>query len=168
MRIAGIQKDSITNGTGLRDVIFMQGCPHRCEGCQNPQTWNPEGGTEMTLDEIINELKDSSNNVTISGGEPFRDYRELIELVCKITETFPTKTIWIYTGYRINELARWVLAILSMRGVEAIVDGQYVERLRDTNLRFRGSSNQLIIDLQRSYTEDKLILWEDSNSESLR
>ena len=162
MRIAGIQKDSITNGSGIRDVVFLQGCPHRCEGCQNPQTWNPEGGTEMTLDEIMEEIKHSSNNITISGGEPFRDRNQLMSLVEKINECSPTKTIWIYTGYKLEELNPWVLAFLSMRNVEVIVDGRYLEEQRSPELRFRGSSNQRLIDLQRSYREDKIILWEDN------
>ena len=166
MRIAGIQKDSITNGTGIRDVIFLQGCPHHCVGCHNPQTWNPDGGTEMTLDEIMLELKDSSHNVTISGGEPFQDRNQLISLVEKINEYFPTKTIWIYTGYKLEELNPWVLAFLSMRNVEVIVDGRYVEEWKSPELRFRGSSNQRLIDLQRSYREDKIILWEDKNEET--
>lgn len=162
MRIAGIQKDSITNGVGVRDVVFLQGCSHHCVGCQNPQTWNPDGGSEMTLDEIMSEIKDSSNNITLSGGEPFRDRNQLISLVDKINECFPTKTIWIYTGYKLEELNPWVLAFLSVRNVEVIVDGQYVERLKSPELRFRGSSNQRLIDLPRSYREDKIILWEDN------
>lgn len=163
MRIAGLIRDSLVNGRGLRDVIFIQGCPHHCEGCQNPHTWNPNGGTEMTVDEIANELKDSSNNITLSGGEPFMNKTQLLDLVFKINEEFPTKTIWIYTGYKLEELSPWVLAVLSMRNVEVIVDGEFVEDLKDSNLQYRGSSNQRLIDLQRSYREDKIILWEDTN-----
>lgn len=163
MKIAGLIRDSLVNGVGLRDVIFMQGCPHHCEGCQNPHTWNPDGGIEMTVDEIVNELKDSSNNITLSGGEPFMNKTQLLDLVFKINEEFPTKTIWIYTGYKLEELSPWVLAVLSMRNVEVIVDGEFIEKLKDSNLQFRGSSNQRLIDLQRSYREDKIILWEDTN-----
>lgn len=163
MKIAGLIRDSLVNGVGLRDVIFMQGCPHHCEGCQNPHTWNPDGGIEMTVDEIVNELKDSSNNITLSGGEPFMNKTQLLDLVFKINEEFPNKTIWIYTGYKLEELSPWVLAVLSMRNVEVIVDGEFVEKLKDSNLQFRGSSNQRLIDLQRSYREDKIILWEDTN-----
>ena len=163
MKIAGLIRDSLVNGVGLRDVIFMQGCPHHCEGCQNPHTWNPDGGIEMTVDEIVNELKDSSNNITLSGGEPFMNKTQLLDLVLKINEEFPNKTIWIYTGYKLEELSPWVLAVLSMRNVEVIVDGEFIEKLKDSNLQFRGSSNQRLIDLQRSYREDKIILWEDTN-----
>lgn len=163
MKIAGLIRDSLVNGVGLRDVIFMQGCPHHCEGCQNPHTWNPDGGIEMTVDEIVNELKDSSNNITLSGGEPFMNKTQLLDLVFKINEEFPNKTIWIYTGYKLEELSPWVLAVLSMRNVEVIVDGEFIEDLKDSNLQFRGSSNQRLIDLQRSYREDKIILWEDTN-----
>lgn len=163
MKIAGLIRDSLVNGVGLRDVIFMQGCPHHCEGCQNPHTWNPDGGIEMTVDEIVNELKDSSNNITLSGGEPFMNKTQLLDLVFKINEEFPNKTIWIYTGYKLEELSPWVLAVLSMRNVEVIVDGEFIEKLKDSNLQFRGSSNQRLIDLQRSYREDKIILWEDTN-----
>ena len=163
MKIAGLIRDSLVNGVGLRDVIFMQGCPHHCEGCQNQHTWNPDGGIELTVDEIVNELKDSSNNITLSGGEPFMNKTQLLDLVFKINEEFPNKTIWIYTGYKLEELSPWVLAVLSMRNVEVIVDGEFVEKLKDSNLQFRGSSNQRLIDLQRSYQEDKIILWEDTN-----
>lgn len=163
MKMAGLIRDSLVNGVGLRDVIFMQGCPHHCEGCQNPHTWNPDGGIEMTVDDIVNELKDSSNNITLSGGEPFMNKTQLLDLVFKINEEFPNKTIWIYTGYKLEELSPWVLAVLSMRNVEVIVDGEFIEKLKDSNLQFRGSSNQRLIDLQRSYREDKIILWEDTN-----
>ena len=163
MKIAGLIRDSLVNGVGLRDVIFMQGCPHHCEGCQNPHTWNPDGGIEMTVDDIVNELKDSSNNITLSGGEPFMNKTQLLDLVLKINKEFPNKTIWIYTGYKLEELSPWVLAVLSMRNVEVIVDGEFIEKLKDSNLQFRGSSNQRLIDLQRSYREDKIILWEDTN-----
>lgn len=163
MKIAGLIRDSLVNGVGLRDVIFMQGCPHHCEGCQNPHTWNPDGGIEITVDEIVNELKDSSNNITLSGGEPFMNKTQLLDLVFKINEEFPNKTIWIYTGYKLEELSPWVLAVLSMRNVEVIVDGEFIEKLKDSNLQYRGSSNQRLIDLQRSYREDKIILWEDTN-----
>lgn len=163
MRIAGLIRDSLVNGTGLRDVLFIQGCPHHCEGCQNPHTWNPDGGIELTVDEIINELKNSSNNITLSGGEPFWNTYNLINLTKQLSIQFPTKTIWVYTGYRFEELSRDVLEELLYNNVMVIVDGQYEKDKRDVTLQFRGSSNQRIIDIKKSLLRGEVVLWEDAN-----
>ena len=104
MRLAGIVKDSIVDGVGIRDVIFVQGCPHKCPGCQNPSTWSLDGGEEYRLNEIADELDDSPNNITISGGEPFWNCGKLTDLLTFLDMLYPKKTIWIYTGYKFEEL----------------------------------------------------------------
>lgn len=164
MKIAGIIKDSIVNGIGIRDVIFVQGCPHRCKGCHNPQTWDFTKGEERTIQSLIDELKDSPNDITISGGEPFYYPIELCTLIGHLHWAYPKKTFWIYTGYRIEELNPNDLRFLSNCKVEVIVDGRYEEDKRDTSLRFRGSSNQRLIDLKQTVKSEyeQIVSWEDT------
>lgn len=160
MRIAGIVRDSIVDGEGIRDVVFFQGCPHRCEGCHNSQTWDYDGGTVYTAAQIVKELSNSSNDITISGGEPLNQWDALIRLLELIRST-TTKRVWLYTGNTVvptkgtyKKLAKYV---------DVIVDGRYVKELRDTNLLFRGSSNQRIIDLPKSVEASEIVLWEGTH-----
>ena len=158
MRIAGIVRDSIVDGTGIRDVVFVQGCSHHCKGCQNHQTWDYGGGEHWFVGDIVNELSNSSNDVTISGGEPFDQYTSVLELCTQLHKQ--GKRIWVYTGNTVNvpiikpyrELAQFV---------DVIVDGKFIEELKDSNLRFRGSSNQRIIDLKKSVKANEIVLWEE-------
>ena len=99
MRIAGITKDSVVNGIGIRDVIFVQGCGHHCEGCHNPQTWDFNGGLHMEVDDLVNFLKDSPNQVTISGGEPLNQFNDVYELMKRVNES-SGKRFWVYVKER--------------------------------------------------------------------
>ena len=162
MRIAGIQRDSITNGVGIRDVIFMQGCSHHCKGCHNPQTWDYDSGEIYLTGRILRELKDSPNNITISGGEPFDQYNALYRLVVAIKKA-TGKSIWIYTGNTVD-ISKSTYRRLAPY-VDVIVDGRYVEKLKDSELVFRGSSNQRIIDLPKSVKANKIVEWEDKYDE---
>lgn len=157
MRLAGIVRDSIVDGEGIRDVIFFQGCSHRCRGCHNPRTWNYEGGEHRFLGSVVNELADSSNNVTISGGEPLDQAEHLIELVKELKQQ--GKNIWLYTGNTVDPKKR-IYYVLS-RYVDVVVDGKFIEELKDPELLFRGSSNQRIIDLPKSVKEGQIVLWEE-------
>lgn len=162
MRIAGIVRDSIVDGIGIRDTIFFQGCPHHCKGCHNPQTWDYDGGEEVSIREILDVLYNSSNDITISGGEPLEQFDELILLLESIRQT-TTKRVWLYTGYVFNfELPtdRYTLNLLS-NYVDVLIDGRFVDTLTG-DYRFKGSSNQRLIDLPRSVKENKIILWEDN------
>jgi anaerobic ribonucleoside-triphosphate reductase activating protein len=159
MRIAGFIKNSVVNGIGIRDVVFVQGCPHHCVGCHNPKTWSYTDGVKMEYNEIALELESSSNNVTISGGEPLLYlWEDLLLLLCELKRQ--GKTIWLYTGYRYEDLELIDLLYLS-EFVEVLVDGRYEEGKRDLTLRFRGSSNQRLIDLPKSVKEGKVVLWEE-------
>lgn len=162
MRLAGIVKDSIVDGDGIRDVIFVQGCPHHCVGCHNPQTWSFEGGEEYRFSDIADELEDSPNNITISGGEPFHNAKRLSDLVTYLDMVFPKKTIWIYTGYKFEELPEWLLKYFKYFNVEVIVDGAFEEAKKDTNLRFRGSSNQRLIDFKKTIESGQIVSWEET------
>lgn len=159
MRIAGIVRDSIVDGVGIRDVIFTQGCPHHCEGCHNPQTWDKNGGYEMSIPDILAELKGSSNDITISGGEPLAQFNELLSLVKSISIVFG-KRIWIYTGFTYENIAKSKIDQLAL-WCDVLVDGKYEKDKKDNTLLFRGSSNQRIIDLPKSVKENRVVLWEE-------
>lgn len=153
MRIAGIQRDSITNVIGIRDVVFLQGCSRKCEGCHNPHTWDYNGGEQRFVGDIVKELSDSSNNVTISGGEPFDQYLSLVELCKQLNKQ--GKTIWIYTGNTVKPTNKVYKTLADY--VDVIVDGKFISSLKDPTLLFRGSSNQRIIDLKKSVKEQCIV-----------
>ncbi|WP_214783520.1 anaerobic ribonucleoside-triphosphate reductase activating protein [Exiguobacterium sp. s183] len=150
MRILSVVEESVVDGPGIRTVIFTAGCPHHCKGCHNPSSWNPAGGEEIEVDEIVRRIELSGwDGVTISGGEPFLQSAELAKLVkaCKSLG----KNVWVYTGYTIEQLVAMqdgaVQTVLDYADV--LVDGRFEQSLRDMRLRFRGSSNQRIIFLNK-------------------
>jgi anaerobic ribonucleoside-triphosphate reductase activating protein len=157
IRVASILKDSVVNGEGIRDVVFLQGCKHFCKGCHNPQTWNVEGGTEFTVEEILNELKGSNNQVTISGGEPLLHLPSLFELLNRL-EREQGKRCWLYTGYRFNEIPHYILVELAYY-VDVLVDGRFELDKKDLRLAYRGSTNQRLIDLPQTIANKELTLW---------
>lgn len=162
MRYHNITKDDMLNGDGLRVVLWVSGCEHHCKGCQNPVTWNPEDGLEMTtreLEEIAEQLsKDYISGITFSGGDPLhpvnRDSIYQIAKWCKIK--YPTKTIWCYTGY----LYEQVKDLPVMEYIDVLVDGKFVQELADVKYKWAGSRNQRVIDVQKSLNVGKVILYE--------
>ncbi len=150
MRILSVVEESVVDGPGIRTVVFTAGCPHRCKGCHNPSSWNPAGGEEIEVEELVQRIKLSGwDGVTISGGEPFLQPSELAKLVmaCKSLG----KNVWVYSGYTLEQLEAMndeaVQMVLDYADV--LVDGRYEQSLRDMGLRFRGSSNQRIIFLNK-------------------
>lgn len=158
MRVAGIQRDSITNGIGIRDVVFLQGCSHKCRGCHNPRTWDYNGGEHRFIGDIVKELSDSSNNVTISGGEPLDQFQSLVELCRQFKKQ--GKSIWLYTGHTVKPTNTVYKTLAEY--VDVIVDGRFVCDLKDSSLLFRGSSNQRLVDLPKSVKAEQIVLWEDT------
>lgn len=154
MKIAGLIKESIVDGPGIRLVIFCQGCPHACKGCHNPETHDFNGGKTVKLEAILGMLDENPllTGVTFSGGEPFCSSRAVRYLCEKIKEK--GLDIVIYSGYTYEELVK--LSRLNedigyiMRSADYLVDGPYVEELSDKTLIFRGSSNQNFIDLKET------------------
>lgn len=148
IRIAGIVDDSIVDGEGVRLTVFTQGCPHHCHGCHNPQTWNLTGGHEIDTEEIVQKLKANPllSGITFSGGEPFLQPAPLTELAQAAHKL--GLDVWSYTGFTLEELEKRTDMQQLLNEVDVLVDGPYVEALRDLTLRFRGSSNQRIIDLK--------------------
>lgn len=162
IRIAGEISESIVDGPGIRYVIFTQGCPHHCEGCHNPETHDFSSGRVVTTEALINNIKNYSymTGLTISGGEPFAQAAAVLELIKAYKNIFPRKNILIYTGYTIEELVNRndqnIIEILSL--ADFLVDGKFIKSLKDLTLVFRGSSNQRIINLKKTFEEKKIII----------
>lgn len=160
LRIAGTINDSITDGPGLRYTIFLQGCPHHCEECHNPQTWNLNGGSIIDSSNILQEIKENPllQGVTFSGGEPLLQAENLINLAKEIKKL--NLNLAIYTGFTFEEIIEnnnsFQLELLKIADV--LVDGRYDKNKRDYMLKFCGSSNQRIIDLQQTIKFNKIIL----------
>ena len=162
MRYHNITKDDMNNGDGLRAVLWLSGCDHCCKECQNPVTWDPNGGLPFDEDakkELFDVLsKEYISGITLSGGDPlFSGNRYDVTELCKeIRNTFPDKTIWMYTGFLYEDIK----GIEVLKYVDVLVDGPFMVELNDNTLHWVGSSNQRVIDMNRTGKEDKIILHE--------
>lgn len=153
MRYAQIRKTDISNGTGIRTSLFVQGCTRKCKGCFNPETWDFEGGHEW------NEQAEEEF-LTLTAGEPMEpeNRRPVRELLRKLKERCPEKNIWMYSSYLFEEIMEFDPKVLQY--LDVLVDGPFVEEKKDLNLRFRGSSNQRVIDVKASLESKTVILLE--------
>ena len=142
-RILDIIRGTTVDGPGFRTAIYFAGCRHACPGCHNPQSWDFNAGTEMTLDEIMAVIEEEDFDVTLSGGDPLYHPEEIAVLARRIKET--GHKIWLYTGFTIEEIQSSERLSLPLPFLDTIVDGLYLAALRDPDLPFRGSSNQRII-----------------------
>lgn len=160
MRYHNITKDDLLNGDGIRVVLWVAGCEHHCPNCQNPITWDPDDGLEFTNEtvlEIFEELKkDYNSGITFSGGDPlYSGNREkVLTVASSVKSWFPNKTIWLYTGYCWEDICD----LPGIENIDVIVDGPYIDQLRDTVLKWRGSSNQRVIDVKRSLETKTIVL----------
>lgn len=160
MRYHNITKDDMLNGTGLRVVLWVAGCNHGCKGCQNPVTWDINGGLpfdEAAKEEIFDELKKPYiEGITLSGGDPLHpvNRKDVEGLVAEIRAKFPEKTIWLYTGFSWEE----VKYLPFIKKLDVLVDGRFIEALKDTKLYWRGSSNQKVIDVKKSLIKSSVVL----------
>lgn len=153
MRIASKICDSITDGQGFRMTVFFQGCPHHCVGCHNPESWGYEEskGFDVTIEEVLNEFDDDPilSGITLSGGEPFSE-RNLVEVLKLVQEIKKRgKNVWVYTGYTLEQLVENNKILEILKYVDVLVDGRYIEGKRSLELKFRGSTNQRLIDIPR-------------------
>ena len=147
IRVLKIIEDTTVDGPGFRTSIYCAGCAHECKGCHNPQSWDFNGGEEMTTEEIMKIIEaDPYADVTFSGGDPMYQAEGFIELARAIRER-TNKTIWCYTGFTYEALLKMPKQKELLELIDVLVDGPYVESLRDPDLLFRGSSNQRIISL---------------------
>ena len=171
MNYGAIKKCDIANGVGVRTVLFVSGCTHHCKGCCQPETWNFDYGeryTKETEDEIIESLRpDYVDGITLLGGEPFEpeNQRELVKLLRRIKKELPQKTVWSFSGYTYEELTGDSRAVCEVTNemlsmLDVLVDGEFVEAKRNISLRFRGSENQRLIDMNKTRKEGKIVLWD--------
>lgn len=160
MKYAGLKKTDIANGTGVRVSLWVSGCERRCPGCFNPKAQNFEYGTEFTentLSEILDALdKSYVKGLTLLGGEPMaeRNRQAVLSIVRIVKQKLPNKDIWLYTGYKYEEVSDSPI----LQYVDILVDGEFIEAQKDLSLKFRGSANQRIIDLNKTRQNGKLTL----------
>lgn len=162
VRIAGVVKESIVDGSGLRFVVFAQGCKHNCSGCQNPHTHSFTGGTLVTIDSILEQVKKNPllDGVTLSGGEPFEQAEGLSKLARRVKEL--GLNVITYTGYTYEEIVVGCGKVEGwdslLNATDILVDGRFMLDKRNILLKFRGSENQRIIDVKKTMREKRLVL----------
>ena len=173
MHYGEIKKRDIANGWGVRVSLFVSGCRNACPHCFNRDTWDFKFGspfTEATVEEIMEALApDYINGLTLLGGEPMEpeNQEELLKLTARVKEQFPHKDIWCFTGFTLEELqskncranTEFLAPLLS--NIDILVDGRYVEELKNISLQFRGSENQRVIDLNATREQGKITIWKD-------
>lgn len=163
LRILDIVEDTMVDGPGFRTAIYCAGCCHACPGCHNPQSWDFGGGRAMTVQQLMSvvEADPFTRGVTFSGGDPMYQAAAFAELARQIHRR-TQKDVWCYTGFTFESLIhddqRELLA-----EVDVLVDGPFVQSLRDPDLLFRGSSNQRLIDVQASLYSGETVLWKPEN-----
>lgn len=164
LRIAGVQKESIVDGPGIRYVVFTQGCPHKCKGCHNPQTHDFNGGKDISIDELVSDIKKNPmiKGVTISGGEPFFQAKQVSKLIDNLQDK--NYDYMVYTGYQYENLVQnanennGYMDLLSRTDI--LMDGKFVEELKNENTIFRGSTNQRAIECKNSLETGNLTIHE--------
>ena len=158
--ILEIVEDTTVDGPGFRTSVYSSGCPHHCPGCHNPQSWNIDSGHPVEIEEILKViLDDPFADVTFTGGDPMFQPHGFTELA-KAIKLHSTKNIWCYTGYRFEELLQNPAQKALLEQIDVLVDGRFIEALKNGELRFRGSSNQRIINVQASLKEGETVVME--------
>lgn len=173
MNYATIKNCDIANGPGVRVSLFVSGCTHHCPGCFNEVAWDFEYGepfTQKTIDLILNMLApDYIKGLTLLGGEPFdpRNQPAILDLLRQVKAKYPEKSIWAFSGYLFDKeilakkLGPWEITSEYLSYLDVLVDGRFVQAKKDLSLRFRGSSNQRIIDVPASLAKGEVVLWKD-------
>lgn len=164
LKLAGIVRESIVDGPGIRFTVFCQGCPHGCHGCHNPETHDFEAGTYCSIERLMEEIdKDPLlAGVTFSGGEPFCQAEAFGDMGRLVKMRGLSVTVFSgYTFEELTEMAQNDEAVKRLMDItDILIDGPFIEELRDLTLQFRGSSNQRIIDMNRTRKEEHIILWD--------
>lgn len=173
MYYGNIKYNDISNGIGIRTSLFVSGCTRRCKGCFNPETWDFSYGEPFTPkveDEILSSLSPAYiKGITVLGGEPFEkeNQRALFPFIKRLRNMYPEKTVWFFSGYTYEELCdeknsrchtEVTDELLSL--IDVLVDGKFIEEKKNISLRFRGSENQRLIDLNETRKQGKIILWD--------
>ena len=163
MKIAGFYDESISNGLGWRAVLFVSGCPHHCKGCHNKEAQDFNFGTEFNKQEILDRINNNSilKGITISGGEPLcmQNQKEVLEFIKDVKKIKPNFNIWCYTGYTLEQLEdrKDEVTDETLKNIDVLVDGRFVEEKKNPTLKFRGSENQRILDVQECLKEHKIV-----------
>lgn len=163
MKIAGFYDESISNGLGWRAVLFVSGCPHHCPGCHNKEAQDFNYGEEFNEEEILKRIKENSilNGITISGGEPLckENVPGVLKFIKDVKEIRPEFNVWCYSGYTLDQLIdrNDEETNKCLNEIDVLVDGRFVEEKKDPTLKFRGSSNQRVLDLKPSLQTHKFI-----------
>ncbi|MGM9651637.1 MAG: anaerobic ribonucleoside-triphosphate reductase activating protein [Faecousia sp.] len=177
MNYAAIKPVDIANGPGVRVSLFVSGCTHHCKGCFQPETWNFDYGqpfTSQTQEEILGYLApDYVQGLTLLGGEPMEPQNQagLLPLLRAVKTRLPEKSIWCFTGYTLDKdilpgkLGDWAVTQELLSYLDVLVDGEFVEALKNLSLRFRGSSNQRLIDVPKTLAAGEIVLWQDWQTE---
>lgn len=173
MYYATIKNCDIANGPGVRVSLFVSGCTHHCKGCFNEVAWDFQYGqpfTQETIDTILTMLAPPHiRGLTLLGGEPFEPQNQgpIVELLRQVKGNYPEKSIWAFSGYLFDrdilagKLGPWEVTKEYIGYLDVLVDGPFIEEKKDLTLRFRGSSNQRLIDVPASLAQGKIVLWED-------
>ena len=155
-----IIEDTMVDGPGFRTAIYCAGCVNRCPGCHNPESWDINNGKEMSTEEILQKvLADPFADVTFTGGDPMFQPEGFTELAQAIKAN-SKKTIWCYTGYTFEEIIKDERKKELLGYIDVLVDGRFIQELRDESLYFRGSSNQRLIDVKASLEQGKAVIYE--------
>ena len=169
MNFADIRPIDVANGPGVRVSIFVSGCTHHCKECFNPETWDFAYGapfTENEVEAILNHLAPAHiKGLSVLGGEPFEpeNQQEVLKLVCRVRERYPNKDVWCYSGYLFEALRDGKVGSHSralLEQLDVLVDGPFVIEKKDLSLRFRGSSNQRLIDVPESLRTGEIVFWD--------
>ncbi len=172
MNFAAVKKNDVANGIGIRVSLFVSGCRHGCSGCFNREAWDFSYGELYTSDtaDMILELcgREYTDGLSILGGEPFEpeNQAELLRLLQELRVRFPDKSVWCYTGFTLDEItgesrAHTDISAQMLSLIDVLVDGRFIEKKKDLSLRFRGSSNQRIIDMKKTAAAKEIVLWSD-------
>lgn len=173
MNYAAIKNCDIANGPGIRVSLFVSGCTHHCKGCFNEVAWDFNYGqpfTQQTIQELLEMLKPPHvKGITILGGEPFEPENQpaVLELLQQVKESYPNKSIWVFSGYLLDRdilsgrLGPWEITREYLNYIDVLVDGPFILEKKELTLRFRGSSNQRIIDVPATLSKGEIVLWKD-------
>lgn len=159
INIAGIEAESVVDGEGWRFAIFTQGCKHHCKNCHNPQTWDMCGGTQMSIDGLVDTIEEAfkenilMDGVTLTGGDPLYQPDATFSLCKKLKDL--DINIWLYTGFTYEEITKDEKLMSIMKYIDVLVDGPFIESLKSLELEYRGSSNQRILDMKKTLESGK-------------
>lgn len=159
IRILDIKYGTSVDGIGLRTSLYCAGCENQCPGCHNPQSWDDQGGEEMSVEELFRLIVDADMNVTFTGGDPMF-HPEGFTKLARLIKTHTNKNIWCYTGYRFEDILLHPSRKALLGLCDVLVDGPFILSEKDLTLTFRGSRNQRIIDVQASLSAQMVILHE--------